>query len=158
MLDGAAMCALDRSRLTSLLKRGTATLRYPMDTRAASEVASCLLARRDVLLEAGAAKAAVQPAPDHFFCSLTLEVMADPVRVYTGQVYEREEITRWLRGNIAPRCPNTNVVLTTGTASSVKDTPPPPTYSPNDDRPHKYSPPHSADLVRKLDSVPLVVN
>lgn len=112
-IDGAAMCALDRSRLTSLLKRGTATLRCPMDARAASEVASCLLARRDVLLEAGAAKAAVQPAPDHFFCSLTLEVMADPVRVCTGQVYEREEITRWLRGNIAPRCPNTNVVLRT---------------------------------------------
>ena len=28
-----------------------------------------------------------------------------------GQVYEREEIQKWLRANLRPRCPNTNVVL-----------------------------------------------
>ena len=38
---------------------------------------------------------------------LMLEVMKDPARVCTGQVYERAEITQWLRCNSTPCCPNT---------------------------------------------------
>eukprot|EP01043_Picozoa_sp_COSAG02_P006819 COSAG02_NODE_198_length_29564_cov_12.279009_18_plen_634_part_00 len=110
-IDGKALCALNCARTTALLMQGNAGLSCPMSRDGAADVAKCLLDRRNALLGAETASAKAQPAPDRFFCSLTLEVMKDPVRVCTGQVYEREEITQWLRCNLTPRCPNTNVVL-----------------------------------------------
>ena len=88
---------------------------------APSQVATCLLDRRDALLGMEASHATAQAAPDRFFCSLTLELMRDPVAVCTGQVYEREVITQWLRCNLAPRCPNTNVVLRSKALTAVPE-------------------------------------
>ena len=85
------------------------------------QVAKCLLDRRDALLGMEAQPAGAQLAPDRFFCSLTLEVMQDPVRVSTGQVYEREIITQWLRCNLTPRCPNTNLVLKSKALTAVPE-------------------------------------
>jgi ankyrin repeat protein len=50
------------------------------------------------------------PPPD-FVCPLTLELMSDPVRTVSGHVYERAEITCWLRTSM--RDPNTNLELPT---------------------------------------------
>ena len=110
-IDGKALCALNCARAATLLKHGNAGLSCSMSRDEVAQVAKCLLDRRDALLGAETATANSQPAPDRFFCSLTLEVMKDPVRLCTGQVYERDEITQWLRCNLAPRCPNTNVLL-----------------------------------------------
>ena len=120
-VDGKVLCALNHATATSILKRGAAELRCSMSSIDAADVAKCLLDRRDALLGAEIANATVRPAPDRFFCSLTLEIMEDPVRVCTGQVYEREEITQWLRCNVTPRCPNTNVVLKSKALAEVPE-------------------------------------
>lgn len=112
VLDGKGLYSLKRLRAERLLRRGTSCHSCPMSADEIVEVAESLLARRDALLAGSrAAKVMDKKAPDQFYCSISLEVMVDPVRLCTGQVYEREEITRWLRCNLTPRCPNTNTVL-----------------------------------------------
>jgi hypothetical protein len=37
------------------------------------------------------------PLPNEYLCSLTLEVMVDPVIAADGHTYERAAITRWFR-------------------------------------------------------------
>ena len=51
-------------------------------------------------------------APDAFRCSITLEVMADPVIAIDGHSYDRESITEWFRLRQPPTSPKTGEVLT----------------------------------------------
>merc|ERR1711964_353206 len=37
--------------------------------------------------------------PDHFVCSMTMELMKEPVICADGQSYEKEAITEWLENN-----------------------------------------------------------
>ncbi|XWS67626.1 hypothetical protein CRYUN_Cryun04dG0021800 [Craigia yunnanensis] len=48
--------------------------------------------------------------PHEFLCPITLEIMADPVIVATGQTYERESIGKWLNSNNRT-CPKTGQTL-----------------------------------------------
>ncbi|XP_022762255.1 U-box domain-containing protein 15-like [Durio zibethinus] len=48
--------------------------------------------------------------PHEFLCPITLEIMADPVIVATGQTYERESIQKWLNSNHRT-CPKTGQTL-----------------------------------------------
>lgn len=47
--------------------------------------------------------------PDNFCCSITKELMKDPVICSDGHTYEKEAISRWLRGN--DTSPMTNIKL-----------------------------------------------
>ncbi|KMT08005.1 hypothetical protein BVRB_6g144830 [Beta vulgaris subsp. vulgaris] len=50
------------------------------------------------------------PIPEDFLCSISLEIMRDPVIVATGQTYERSYIQRWIdSGNMT--CPKTQQKL-----------------------------------------------
>ena len=47
--------------------------------------------------------------PEHFLCSITLEVMEDPVQTCDGMSFERSAITEWLRKH--DTSPMTNMKL-----------------------------------------------
>ncbi|KAH0684969.1 hypothetical protein KY285_021706 [Solanum tuberosum] len=49
--------------------------------------------------------------PNEFLCPITLQIMADPVIISTGQTYERESIQQWLDSN-HHTCPKTGETLT----------------------------------------------
>ena len=49
------------------------------------------------------------PIPDSFCCSITREIMEDPVCTVDGHSYEREAIVEWLRRH--QTSPNTNLDL-----------------------------------------------
>lgn len=51
----------------------------------------------------------MQFVPDDFRCSITGEVMTDPVTTESGHSYEREAIERWLETNSTD--PKTNIVI-----------------------------------------------
>ncbi|EPS67526.1 hypothetical protein M569_07248, partial [Genlisea aurea] len=50
------------------------------------------------------------PFPSYFRCPLSLELMADPVIVASGQTYERSAIQKWLDHGLS-RCPKTGMLL-----------------------------------------------
>ena len=50
--------------------------------------------------------------PDAFCCSITQDVMVDPVIAIDGHCYDRESITEWFRRRQPPTSPKTGVVLT----------------------------------------------
>ena len=50
--------------------------------------------------------------PDEFCCSISQEVMVDPVIAIDGHCYDRESITEWFRCRQPPTSPKTGVVLT----------------------------------------------
>ena len=52
-------------------------------------------------------------APSTFFCTISMELMRDPVLLPTGQTYERRAIEEWLSrgGASGARCPATGVEL-----------------------------------------------
>ena len=47
--------------------------------------------------------------PDQFMCSITAEIMTDPVSTSDGFTYEREAITKWLRTKVTS--PKTGATL-----------------------------------------------
>ncbi|WZY84599.1 hypothetical protein YC2023_030983 [Brassica napus] len=48
--------------------------------------------------------------PADFWCPITLELMRDPVVVFTGQTYDRESIDLWIKSGHTT-CPKTGQVL-----------------------------------------------
>ena len=50
--------------------------------------------------------------PDEFCCSITHQVMVDPVCTKDGHCYDRESITEWFRRRQPPTSPKTGLVLT----------------------------------------------
>ena len=50
--------------------------------------------------------------PDEFCCSITHQVMVDPVCTKDGHSYERKSITKWFSERQPPTSPKTGLVLT----------------------------------------------
>lgn len=52
------------------------------------------------------------PVPNYFICPISLDIMADPVTLCTGQTYDRENIVKWFESGHRT-CPATGQPLHT---------------------------------------------